>query len=51
VTFTLRLSGRALTALRRAVARGARVSARVTLSATDAAGNASVARLSVRLAR
>jgi plastocyanin len=51
VTLTLRLSGRTLAAVRRAMARGARVSARVTLSATDAAGNASVATRRVRLAR
>jgi plastocyanin len=51
VTLTLKLSGRTLTALRRALTRGARVSARVTLSATDAAGNRSVATLRVRLAR
>jgi plastocyanin len=51
VTLTLRLSGRTLAAVSRALARGARVGARVTLSATDAAGNGSVATLRVRLAR
>ena len=51
VTLTLRLSGRALAAVSRALARGGRVGARVTLSATDAAGNRSVATLRIRLAR
>jgi hypothetical protein len=51
VTLTLKLSGRTLAAVSRALARGARVGARVTLSATDAAGNGSVATLKVRLAR
>ena len=50
-TITLKLSGRTLAAVSRALARGARLGARVTLTATDGAGNASKSTLTVRLAR
>jgi hypothetical protein len=51
ITFKLRLSRRALRSLRRAFRHRKSFSAKVTVSARDAAGNAGSKRLRVRLVR